>query len=110
MKTCFNNVDMDAKDLYNDEHPIEDIVAVVQFQTCIACGATIESLNLVEITNEIEDKKVMTILHLEAVVNGETFKIVLHVFGDNELLTNILKYDTPESRNATMDYIRILLG
>ncbi|MNB75765.1 hypothetical protein D3C75_224210 [compost metagenome] len=108
MKTCFNLVDIPVKDLIADNHPVEDIVAVTQFQTCINCGQTIESLNFVDLNQEIEDDKILSILYMIAVVNGESFKIIIHSNQDDQLLTSFLKYnsESPEKKERVMKYIR----
>ncbi len=108
MKTCFNVVDMPVRDMIADQHPIEDIVAVTQFQTAINCGASIESLTLVDINQEIEDDEVINILYMRAVVNGEDYKIILHTKSSDEMLKHLLTYSS--SSSIVMNYVRQSLG
>ncbi|MND73570.1 hypothetical protein D3C80_651490 [compost metagenome] len=108
MKTCFNVVDMPVRDMIADQHPIEDIVAVTQFQTAINCGASIESLTLVDINQEIEDDEVINILYMRAVVNGEDYKIILHTKSSDEMLKYLLTYSS--SSSIVMNYVRQSLG
>lgn len=110
MKTCFNLIDIPVRDLIADNHPVEDIVAVTQFQTAINCHSTIESLRFVDLNQEVEDdNKIVSILYLLAVVNGETFKIIVHATSDDQMLTLLLKYSngaSAEERNKVMEYVR----
>lgn len=106
MKTCFNLINIPVGDLIKDEHPVEDIVAVVQFQTCIACGASIESLKLVDINIDADDDDILVILYMDAVVNGMTFKIIVHLKNDDQLLKHFLNYDTEISKMVVMERIR----
>lgn len=108
MKTCFNVVGMPVRDMIADQHPIEDIVAVTQFQTAINCGASIESLTLVDINQEIEDDSIINILYMRAVVNGEDYKIILHAKSDDQMLKHLLTYSS--SSSIVMNYVRQSLG
>lgn len=110
MKTCFNLVDMPVNDMIADNLPIEDVVAVTQFQTAIACGASIESLKFVDLNQEIEDDQIISILYMIAVVNGMDFKIIIQLNKDNgQLLTHFLKYDTETSKHLVMEYVRCIM-
>ena len=107
MKTCFNIIEMPVRDMINDNHDVEDIVAVTQFQTCINCGQTIESLKFVDLNMDMEgENQVLTMVYLEAVVNGMTYKIIVNVVSDDQLLSSILRYSTVEDKKKVMDYIR----
>lgn len=107
MKTSFNVVEMPVQDMIADNLPIEDIVAATQFQTSINCGASIESLTLVDINQEIEDDEVINILFMRAVVNGEDYKIIVHAKSSDEMLKHLLNYSS--SSSIVMNYIRQLL-
>lgn len=104
MKNSFYVVEMPVHDMIADSQPIEDIVAVTQFQTAINCGASIESLTLVDINQEIEDELVINILYMRAVVNGEDYKIIVHSKSDDEMLKHLLTYSS--SSSIVMNYIR----
>lgn len=106
MKTCFNIVEMPVQDLINDNHDILDIIAVTQFQTAIACGATIESLKFVDLSMDLEEGDVvLTMLYTEAVVNGETFKIIVNI-SDDKTLSSFIRYESIEDKKVVMDFIR----
>ena len=107
MKSCHNLVEMPVSDLIADDHPIDDIVAVTQFQTAINCGASIESLTLVDINQEVEDDVVLNILYMRAVVNGQDYKVIFHVKSDEEMLKHLLMYSS--SSSIVMNYVRQLL-
>lgn len=104
MKNSFNVVDMPVSDMIADGHPIEDVVAVTQFQTAINCGASIESLTLVDINQEVEDGLVLNILFMRAVVNGEDYKIIIHEKSDEGMLKHLLNYSS--SSSMVMNFIR----
>lgn len=109
METSFNIVDMPVQDMIKDQLPIEDIVAVTRFQTCIACGASIESLTVVDIDQNIEEDVIMTMIYVKAVVNGLTFKIIIHS-ENQDLLKAVLTFGSNvESNNLVMKYVRDLL-
>lgn len=109
MNQSFYVVDMPTQDMMKDQLPVEDIVAVTQFQTCIACGASIESLTIVDIEQNIEEDQIMSMIYAIAVVNGLSFKIILH-FENPELLKAVLTYaSTPESNYRVMQYVRSML-
>ena len=107
MKNHFNVVEMSIQDMIADNLPIEDIVATAQFQTAINCGASIESLTLFDINQEVEDNLVLNLLYMNAVVNGETFKIILFTKSDDGMLKHILNYGS--SSSIVMNFIRQLL-
>lgn len=110
MKLSFNVVDMPTADMIKDQLPIEDIIAVTQFQTCIACGASIESLKVVDIDQHIEDESILTMIYLIAVVNGEDFKIIFS-FDNDEILKAVLTFDQKqESKERVMEYVRNILS
>lgn len=107
MKNHFNVVEMPVQDMIADNLPIEDVVATAQFQTAINCGASIESLTLVDIDQEVEDNLVLNLLYLDAVVNGETYKIILCTKSDDGMLKHILNYSS--SSSIVMEFVRQLL-
>lgn len=106
MIQSFYVVDMPTQDMIKDQLPIEDIVAVTKFQTCIACGASIESLTIVDIDQHIEDESILTQIYAKAVVNGETFKIIFS-FENDEILKAVLTFGQKrESNERVMEYVR----
>lgn len=106
MMKSFYVVDMPTRDMIADQLPIEDIVAVTKFQTCIVCGASIESLNVVDIDQHVEEDEIISMIYVTAVVNGETFKIILHATNP-DLLKSVLTFSSNvESNNRVMKYIR----
>lgn len=106
MKQSFNVIDMPTADMIKDQLPIEDIVAVTQFQTSIACGASIESLKVVDIDQHIEDESILTMIYAIAVVNGQDFKIIFS-FDNDEILKAVLTFDQKaESIERVMKYVR----
>lgn len=106
MNQSFYVVDMPTQDMIKDQLPVEDIVAVTQFQTCIACGASIESLTIVDIDQHVEEDEIISMIYAIAVVNGLSFKIILHATNP-DLLKSALTYSSNvESKNRVMKYIR----
>lgn len=106
METCFNVVDMPIRDMIADQLPIQDIVAVTRFQTCIACGASIESLKIVDFQQHIEDESILTMIYAEAVVNGLTFKIIISTDNDEVVKAALTFSSSVESNKRFMEYIR----
>lgn len=109
MKTSFNLIDMPTQDMINDQLPVEDIVAVAQFQTSINCGATIESLELVDLNQEAEGQTIVSMIYMIAVVNGQSFKVIISTDKDNMLLALLTYSSKPESEIQVMEYVRHML-
>jgi len=106
MKHSFYVVDMPTRDMISDQLPIEDIIAVTKFQTAIACGASIESLSIVDFTQEVEEQKIITMIYVDAVVNGESFMVIFSTDND-EIVKAVLTFSrSVESNNRVMQYVR----
>lgn len=109
MKQSFNLIDMPTQDMINDQLPIEDIVAVAQFQTSINCGATIESLEFVDLNQYVDGQSIVSMIYLIAVVNGESFKIIISTT-EEDMLKAVLTYSSkPESEIQVTEYVRRML-
>ena len=109
MKQSFNLIDMPTQDMINDQLPVEDIVAVAQFQTSINCGATIESLEFVDLNQYVDGDAIVSMIYMIAVVNGESFKIIISTTKE-DILKQLLTYSSKsESEIQVMEYVRHML-
>ena len=110
MKSSFYTVDIDTHDMALDQVPIDDIVAVTKFQTSIKCGASIESLKLVDFDQHVEDGEILTMMYVIAVVNNEEFK-VLYSTTNQDHVKNLLTFGgNSKARQDVMDHILNLLS